>query len=207
MAIGASTPGTGATTESGGASGESASETTTATETGGSPASSAQSGTSQQQSQDDQNTAAYWRRQAEKKDKELKQVQRASMSDADRYKAERDEAMSRAEQAETKSKQFLVNSKLEQALIKAGCHDPDGAARCANMGVITVTDDGQVLGVDTAVAELKRTKQYFFGPAQRPAVGSPGGVPSGGSAAASGANGQTSSQQMNAFLRQTLNRR
>lgn len=200
MAMGASSPGAGAADGGATGTGETSTDQGTGQGAGSGTTSTDQGQSSGTGAQDDSNSVAYWRRQAEKHEKALKAQQRAALSDAERFKLERDEAVQRAEKVETQSRQFLINSRLEAALLKAGSHDPEAAARLADFNKITVTEEGQILGIDTAVADLKRNKQYLFGPPQRPAVGSPGGIPLGGGNGSSSGGG-TVAKKMDAFLR------
>lgn len=117
----------------------------------------------------------YWRRQAEKAQRELEKIQRANMTEAEKAKAERDDAMKRAGILETELRETRLRGRFEAAAAKAGVVDSDAAWRLADQGRMRVKDDGSVEGLDQALAELKKSRPWLFGP-QRTSTGTPGGA-------------------------------
>lgn len=142
------------------------------------------------------NQAAYYRRQAEKAQRELDALKKAQMTEADRTKAERDELKQKWEAAETARTNTLLAARFGVAAAQAGCVDADAAFALADRTGLSVDDSGKVLGVEKAIEALKKAKPYLFGqPAQqRTSVGSGGGNPGAGA-------GRTESQMMNSWLR------
>ena len=142
------------------------------------------------------NQAAYYRRQAEKAQRELEALRKAQMSEADRTKAERDEYRQKFEAAEKARVDTLLQARFEAAAAKAGCVDVDAAFALADRSGLTVDESGRVPGVEKAVDALKKARPYLFAPtpAQRTSVGSGGGNPGSGA-------GRTEAQLMNSWLR------
>lgn len=113
----------------------------------------------------------YWKRQAEKHQRELEKLQRANMTEAEKARAERDDASKRAEQLESELRETRIRGRFETAAIKAGAVDPEAAFKLADLS--KVKDDGA--GIDQALADLKKSKPYLFG-GQKIATGSAGGA-------------------------------
>lgn len=123
---------------------------------------------------DDQNSVAYWRRQATKHEKDLGALKKSQMSETERLRQERDDATKKVETVTARSQTILIQSKLEAAAARSGCHDADAAARLADLSGVTVDEDGRVSGIDKALDALKKSKPYLFAkPA--PGVGNGGG--------------------------------
>ena len=116
----------------------------------------------------------YWKRQAEKAQRELEKHQRAQMTEAEKAKAERDDATKEAERLKAELRDTRVRGRFEAAAARAGVIDPEAAYRLANTGGLKVKDDGTVEGLDQALAELKKSRPYLFG--QRTSTGTPGGA-------------------------------
>jgi hypothetical protein len=116
----------------------------------------------------------YRRRQAEKHQRELEKLQRANMTEAEKAKAERDDATRRATQLETELRETKVRSRFETAAAKAGAIDPEAAFKLANTASLKVKDDGSIEGIDQALAELRKSRPYLFG--QKTSTGTPGGA-------------------------------
>jgi len=116
----------------------------------------------------------YWKRQAEKHQRELEKLQRANMTEAEKAKAERDDATRRATQLETELRETKVRSRFETAAAKAGAIDPEAAYKLANTASLKVKDDGSIEGIDQALADLRKSRPYLFG--QKTSTGTPGGA-------------------------------
>ena len=119
----------------------------------------------------------FYRRAAEKAQKELEALRRSQMTDQERVKAERDEFERRALEADRRVKEILLQARFESAAAKAHCHDPKAAFALADRSLLDVSEDGKALGIDKAVAALKQSKPYLFGPPRSPSIGSGGGNP------------------------------
>lgn len=129
----------------------------------------------------DDRQEAYYRRQWEKLKGEHDNLKRSLLSEAERTKAERDEARADAQKAREEAKNLRVMGALEKAAAKAGAHDLDAVAKLADHGKLQVTDDGEILGIDAALKDLQKNRPYLFGPTARPSTGSGGGRTSNGS--------------------------
>jgi len=138
----------------------------------------------------------YWRRQAEKAQKELEKHQRAQMTEAEKARAERDDATRRATELEAQLRETRLRSRFETAALKAGAIDIEAAFKLANTASLKVKDDGSIEGLDQALAELKKSRPWLFAQ-QRTSTGTPGGATAGSS---------TPQDQMNQRLRDAWRR-
>lgn len=85
------------------------------------------------------------------------------------------EKLSLAEQR----KQDRLQHRFESAAAKAGVVDAEAAFKLADLSEVEVDDDGKAVGLDAALADLKKKRPYLFGSPSTP-VGSSGGNPPSG---------------------------
>lgn len=140
------------------------------------------------------NSEAYWRRKAEQHERRARELERAQMTESERIKAERDEALTRATAAEERASSILLQSRFEVEAQKAGCLDPEAAFALVDRGLLGV-QDGKPIGIGKALKALQESKPYLFSqqPQRRAGVG--GGNPPGGS------HLSNTNQRMNDWLR------
>lgn len=139
------------------------------------------------------NSEGYWRRQAEKTQKELDALRKERMSEAERTRVERDEALARAAAAEERANVTMLQSRFELEATKLGCLDPEAAFALADRGLLQV-QDGKPVGIGKALKALAEAKPYLFQPAAPRRPGAGGGNPPGGAA-------PSVNQRMNDLLR------
>ncbi len=72
---------------------------------------------------------------------------------------ERDLAVS---QAKEDARQRIVQAELKSHALRAGIVDLDGL-RLADLGGVSLGDDGEILGAEEAIATLRTDKPYLFG--------------------------------------------
>lgn len=133
----------------------------------------------------------YYKRHYEASQKRIKDLERASLSETERLRAENAELSKerdtfRSELTETKNR-----TKFEAEAKKAGVRDPE-AAWLLTKGSLTFTDDGRIMGVDKALQGLKESRSYLF---ENGGLGSKGGNTKAADA------GKTVNQKMNDFMR------
>ena len=110
----------------------------------------------------DDKKADYWRQKAEKAEQRAKNLERAQLSELDRTKAERDEWKQRAEGNEAKIKENDLRSAFLSKARDAGIHDPEAAFVLADRSKLALSEDGKLVGVDSAILGLKKDKPYLF---------------------------------------------
>jgi len=142
------------------------------------------------------NSEGYWKRQHEKAQKELDTLRKAQMSEAERLKVERDEAVARATAAEDRANSTLLQTRFEAEAMKSGCIDPEAAFLLADRGLLQM-QDGKPVGIGKALKALAESKPYLF-QQQQPQRRSSGGNPPDGNGVAS------VNQRMNDMLRGLL---
>lgn len=150
-------------------------------------------------SKSERNEAGYYRRQLEKAQKELEQIRRSQMSEAERISLERDEAITRAALAEERATTMLLSTKFESEARRAGVPDDliDLAFQAVDRDVLHVGDDGKVRGLKQAIERLQKDRPTLFLAGQRqPRAG--GGNPPGGS------GGGSTASRVNAWIRGQL---
>lgn len=104
----------------------------------------------------------FWRRKAEKSEKRLQELERASMSELDRAKAERDEWKARHEATESQLREHNMRSAFVSKAAAAGVHDPDAAFQLTDRSKLALSEDGKLVGADSALLQLKRERPYLF---------------------------------------------
>lgn len=97
----------------------------------------------------------------------------------DKTLAEQNKFKELAEKRETEVKELksnLTNQRIDTAIertaIKAGISDSEAALKLISRGTITVTDTGEITGVEDAVKQLVTDKPYLTG-SSAPTLGSP----------------------------------
>jgi hypothetical protein len=106
--------------------------------------------------------AEYWRKKAEKSEQRATALERASMTELDRAKAERDEWKSIAEGNQAKIKENELRSAFLSEAADAGIHDTDAAWVLANKANMALSEDGKAIGAAAAILALKKSKPYLF---------------------------------------------
>lgn len=106
--------------------------------------------------------ADYWRQKAEKAEQRAKNLERAQLSELDRTKAERDEWKQKAEGNEAKIKENDLRSAFLSKARDAGIHDPEAAFVLADRSKLALSEDGKLVGADSAILGLKKDKPYLF---------------------------------------------
>lgn len=135
----------------------------------------------------------YWRRQAEKHEKRARELERAQMSEAERIKAERDEARAEAQAAREQLSQTLMQTRFEAEANKLGCLDPEAAFALADRSLLQM-QDGKPVGIGKALKALAEAKPYLFQRQPQPRRSSGGNPPDGN-------GGGSINQRMNDLLR------
>lgn len=136
----------------------------------------------------------FWKRKAEKAERDLEQRKRADMTESERLKAELDEERKNRTAAEERANRTLMRSRFELEAAKIGCVDPDAAFTLLGDAALQVDEAGKVLGIQKALERLQKDKPYLFGQSspRRPAAG--GNPPLGNGSS-------TTNQRMNDFFR------
>lgn len=150
-------------------------------------------------SKSEHDQAGYYRRQLEKATKELEQIRRSQMTEAERLSVERDEAMTRAALAEERVTTILLQGKFEAEARRAGIPEDllDLAFQAADRDVLHVDETGKVRGIKQVMDRLQKERPTLFGAGQRqPRAG--GGNPPGGS------GGGSTASRVNAWIRGQL---
>lgn len=142
------------------------------------------------------NVEGYYRRQAEKAQRELEALRKSQMTEAERVKLERDEAIQRATAAEERANSTLMQARFEAAARAAGVSDDglDLAFMAADRNLLRV-EDGKVIGVKQALEKLQKERPILFGQAQSQRRHPAGGNPPGGAVTG------TTSQKVNDWIR------
>jgi len=125
-------------------------------------------------------------RKLQKAEKELgafkqadEQRAQSQLSEVDKLKQQLSkveaEKLSLAEQR----KQDRLQHRFETSAAKAGVVDAEAAFKLADLSGVEIDDDGKVVGLEAALADLKKKRPYLFGSPSTP-VGSSGGNPPSG---------------------------
>jgi len=110
----------------------------------------------------------------------ITKAEEAKLSEAEQWKAKAIKAEADREAERTKAQQLAIKHSLETAAAKAGAVNAEDVRRLIDMSSIEIDDDGNVIGIDDAMAALKKKSKYLFG-APNGAIGSAGGNPPSGS--------------------------
>jgi hypothetical protein len=130
--------------------------------------------------------------QAETAQREADALRKAQMTEAERIKLERDEAIARATAAEERANSTVLQSRFEAEAARAGCIDADAAFNLADKSLMQM-QDGKPVGIGKALKALAEQRPYLF--QQQPQRRSSGGNPPGG------ASTGTVHQRFNDWLR------
>lgn len=106
--------------------------------------------------------------------------QESQLSEVERANARAAKAEATANDAVAKLAQRTLQHRFEAAAQKLGVVDADAAYKLADLSAVEIDEDGNVTGIDAALADLKKTRKYLFG-APNGAIGSAGGNPPSGS--------------------------
>lgn len=139
-------------------------------------------------------------------ERDLDKQKKAGMPEADRYRTEAETERQAAATWKQKHDQLLLTSHFKEAAAAAGCVDPAAAARLADFSKLTLTEDGQIHGVDRALKQLKESYKSLnlFTPAPRPGVGGGGNVQFSDQSAAK--NADPNATTIDAWIRQQSGR-
>lgn len=110
---------------------------------------------------------------------ERQKTQDSQLSEAEQLKARLAKAEADRDAAAAKLTQRTLQHRFEAAAAKAGAVDPDAAFKLADLSGVEIDEEGNVTGLEAALAELKKTRKFLFG-APSGSVGSAGGNPPGG---------------------------
>lgn len=95
--------------------------------------------------------------------------QRAAMTEAERLKAEKEEAAKKAEQAaeeaakaKAAANQRIINTEIRSVARALNANDAGDVLSFVDKSLITIDDEGNVTGVEEAVAAVKAAKPYLF---------------------------------------------
>lgn len=105
--------------------------------------------------------------------------QESQLSEVERANARAAKAEATANDAVAKLAQRTLQHRFEAAAQKLGVVDADAAYKLADLSAVEIDEDGNVTGIDAALADLKKTRKYLFG-APNGAIGSAGGNPPSG---------------------------
>ena len=123
-------------------------------------------------------------RKAEKERDALLAAQKSAadsqLSEAEQLKAKLIQAEADRDAVSAKLTQRTLQHRFEAAAQKLGVVDADAAYKLADLSAVEIDEDGNVTGIDAALADLKKTRKYLFG-APNGAIGSAGGNPPSGS--------------------------
>jgi hypothetical protein len=103
----------------------------------------------------------YFKRQFEKAEKRVKDLERASMSEVERLKAERDELAKERDSYKAEIHDNKRKSVFETVAKAAGVIDTE-VAYLLGKEKLTLTDDGKLMGADQFVKELKISRPHLF---------------------------------------------
>lgn len=134
----------------------------------------------------------YWKRQAEKAEKRAKDLERASMSESERIKAERDEIAKERDSYKAEIHDNKKRSAFTTQAKAAGVIDEEVAYLLASKD-LTLTDDGKLMGADKFLTDLKKSRPHLFT--------NGGKLGSGGGNTKSVQSKENPNARMNAFLR------
>lgn len=135
----------------------------------------------------------YWKRQAEKHEKRAKELERAQMTEAEKAKAEREDAVRERDLAVKERDELRLQTHFEREALKAGVADTDLAFMAVDRSLLRL-EDGKVVGLKQALEKLQKERPILFGGARpRPSAG---GNPPGGNG-----GGGTLNQRMNDLIR------
>lgn len=159
-----------------------------ADETGASESAETQGQGGEQKQQDPQqkpgqqasggNGEGFWRRKAEQAERKLKDIERASMTEAEKAKVEREDAIRERDLAVKERDEIRLRTQFEKEAAKAGVVDPDLAFLAADRSLLRF-EDGKVVGLKQTLEKLQKERPILFQQPRR-AAASGGGNPPGG---------------------------
>lgn len=106
--------------------------------------------------------------------------QAAEMSEVDKLRHRLTELEQERERLVATHRQQTMQHRFEAAARAAGALNPTAAWKLADVGSLDLDESGQVVGLDAALASLRKSDPYLFAP---PPVQSAGGNPPGGNGA------------------------
>lgn len=103
--------------------------------------------------------AAKYRKAAQQAAEAEEQRKREEMSEVERLKADMAKMQAQAQEAEQRAQQAMVKA----AVIRAanGFNDPEDALRLLDLDALDTDDDGNIEGLDNAIAALLKAKPYL----------------------------------------------
>lgn len=107
--------------------------------------------------------AAENRKKAADAEKRAKALEDEKLTESERTKKERDEALARAEAAEAKVNQALVTTQFTTAARAAGALYPEQLHRLAEASELALGEDGKIAGIATTMARLRKEYPALFG--------------------------------------------
>ena len=103
--------------------------------------------------------AAKYRSEAKKAEEAEEARQRERMSEVDRLKADMATMQAQAQAAEARAQQAIIKAAVMRAA--NGFNDPEDALRLLDIDALEIGEDGEITGLDTAIAGLLKSKPYL----------------------------------------------
>ncbi len=88
---------------------------------------------------------------------------KADMTESEKLKAEKEQALKAADERSQKADKRLINAEIKYISAKLNIIDPDAAAKLIDLTDIEVDENGDVKGVEKALKLLIKEKQYLVG--------------------------------------------
>ncbi len=109
--------------------------------------------------------------------KASKEAEEKSKSELEKEREKRAAAESAAEAAREEAKQRLIQAEFKIKAKDVGAYNPDKVFKVVDQSTLDISDDGQVAGIDEALAALKESDPYLFAGMSKEvgAKGSPAG--------------------------------
>jgi NADH dehydrogenase/NADH:ubiquinone oxidoreductase subunit G len=115
-------------------------------------------------------------------DKAAADKAKAEMTELERYKSEADQYRKQAEETQSRFLETQKSHAFKLAAHQAGAVDVNAALKLADLSTLEF-EDGQVIGIESALKSLKKSSPYLFGVAANVSAGSGGGNPATGAPA------------------------
>lgn len=113
------------------------------------------------------NESATRRKRLEELEAAEEQRKSAELSEAEKLKKDLETAKANAKQQADEFNSRLIRAEIKAVAAKLGFNDPEDADTPAIRAQITINDNGDVEGVEDALATLAKNKPYLVGTPQR----------------------------------------
>ncbi|MCG3176843.1 MAG: hypothetical protein MOGMAGMI_01807 [Candidatus Omnitrophica bacterium] len=111
-------------------------------------------------------------KRADKYEKDLEENEKKKLEEEKRYQELAEKEKQRADELENRFKQESLNNRIALAASKHGVADPTDVLALLDRSGIQTDDQGNLTGVDEAVAKLLESKPYLKGDSTTPSLGS-----------------------------------